>query len=350
MDSKKRIKQLLEGEVPDRIPNAGWIHTPCVDRNPKDMALATKTLQEYYRWDIVKLMQSSSYFLEDHDSSILFYSSAHPREHQVCRWPINHPHDLTTLKINSPSAPGSALAREVETVKRTVDLLHGKVPVLPTLFSPLGLIREMSGSYQRGELLSAFIRYNPKELAGALDLILENSKQLIDAYAQAGADGIFFAQQLPDQSDMDEEAFKEFAVKYDTALLEYAQKKAWFSIMHIHSQRNSRLDELLRYPVQAINFGEDYRGADYTPITIADLRARTDKILIQGYDQKTIFCQPDNDREAIKTRLLTALKEAIRQNGGLKNFIFGPECALPTDLPKYVFSLPAEAIDDYYSA
>lgn len=347
MNSKQRIQAVLRGEPTDRIPNTGWVHTPSVDRSPKDMALATKTMQAYFRWDIVKVMQGSSYFLEDYNSSIEFYSASNQKEQIVHRWPVNHPQDLLELEVNDPHKPGSALAREVETVQRTVELMGGEVPVLPTLFSPLGLVRELSGSYQRGELLSAFIKYNTKELTQALDVVLETSKRLVDAYIAAGADGIFFAQQLPDRADMDDEAFEKFAVAYDKALLEYVQKKSWVNIMHIHSQRDCRLEELLAYPVEIVNFGEEYQGPDYAPVTLAQIRAKTDRVLIQGYQQKTIFYQPDNNREAVKERLAASLERAISENGGTKGLIFGPECALPTNLPKYLFTLPAEVIDDY---
>ena len=57
------------------------------------------------------------------------------------------------------------------------------------------------------------------------------------------------------------------------------------------------------------------------------MRAKTDKIIIAGFDQDHDFITPENDREAVKAVLKRRFLEAEKENGS-NRFIFAPGCCL----------------------
>ncbi|QJT78726.1 hypothetical protein [Kosakonia sp. MUSA4] len=73
----------------------------------------------------------------------------------------------------------------------------------------------------------------------------------------------------------------------------------------------------------------------------ADLRARTDKVLIAGIDQHQDFYVGGGNREAVKARLQHRLTQ-LREESGDRRIIFAPGCALPLDSDRRLFRLLAE--------
>ena len=72
--------------------------------------------------------------------------------------------------------------------------------------------------------------------------------------------------------------------------------------------------------------------------SIAELRAKTDKVLIAGIDQHRDF---DGTAAEVRERLSARLERALAQNDG-GAFVFGPGCTLPLDRDSWLFGQIAE--------
>ena len=121
-------------------------------------------------------------------------------------------------------------------------------------------------------------------------------------------------------------------------LAEKLEGRTWFNMVHVHGDNGLYFDDIIDLGFQAFNWECVGVGDDLT--TIADLRAKTDKVLITGIDQWRDF---QGTREEIKARLEGRLKDALEQNAG-GAFIFGPGCTLPLTVDRSMFTLIEEVV------
>lgn len=100
---------------------------------------------------------------------------------------------------------------------------------------------------------------------------------------------------------------------------------------HIHGSRNLRMDRYLSYSddvLQSLNWESCPTGVPANEVaSIADIRPKTNKVLIAGIDQDSDFITPENDREAVKAVLTRRFQTAMAENGS-NRFIFAPGCCL----------------------
>lgn len=153
----------------------------------------------------------------------------------------------------------------------------------------------------------------------------------LDALFAEGIDGIFLANQYSMSHLLTDAQYEEFCQPYEARILEHCKGHTWFNMAHIHGSRNLRMDRYLSYSddlLQALNWECCPVGVPAEEVTtIADVRAKTDKIIIAGFDQDHDFITPENDREAVKAVLKRRFLEAEKENGS-NRFIFAPGCCL----------------------
>lgn len=341
MNSRERLKAMVEGRRVDRIGLSGWVHMPMVDTNPKDFARALINFTDYNEWDFIKVMSNGHYMAEAYGAEIDFSKDPHEWSGRFIRYPVNNPKEYENLKVLDPNK--GVLAREVELVKRLADHYKGEKPIIATIFTPLTWLQEMTASTMPGPTQAA-MKYNAKEVHIGLSRLVETNKLFLDELIKAGIDGIFYATQYATRDVITQEQHEEFARPYDIELLDYIKDRTWFNMLHIHYNKNLMFEELADYPVQAINW-EDKGAADNERTSLTQARSITDKILIGGIDQHHDFYSKLNDREEIKSvlkeRLLSSLAECPD-----KRFIFAPGCSLPMDVDRYVFTLMKEVVDE----
>ncbi|KDE36454.1 hypothetical protein AW40_11190 [Kosakonia radicincitans UMEnt01/12] len=339
MSATSRIKALLAGEQLARPAIAGWFHLPLVDRDPEAFIQETIRLTDENQWDFVKVMSNGHYLAEAYGADIQFPDDPTQWSGVFRRYPITGVQELATLPVLERD--NSVLAREIGIVRGLVDHYRGNVPVIATLFTPLTWLQELTQS-TRPEPILSFLRQYPEAVRHALDAVLQTNLNFLDALLDVGIDGIFLATQFARSDLLSAEEFHSFCRPYDEALLHHVKDKTWFNILHIHGEHHLLFEPYLNYPVQAFNWENVPHGVpDEQRTRVADLRARTDKVLIAGIDQHQDFYVGGGNREAVKARLEQRLTQ-LREESGDRRIIFAPGCALPLDSDRRLFRLLAE--------
>lgn len=343
MTGAERLRAMTEKKPFDRIGASGWLHMPVVDRYLDKFIIETIEFTDTNGWDFIKVMPNGHYFPEAYDADIEFLENPLRWSGNIRRYPIVTTEDLASLPVLDPKE-NPVFAREVKAVKGLYDYYQGRTPILPTLFTPLTWVQEMSRSQDAGPTLD-FMKSHRKELHKGLEALLETTIRLADAYAEAGADGFFIASQFASRDILTEEEFDEFCKPYEEALLQHINKNTWFNLFHVHGDRNLFIEKFADYKVQALNWENVPYGLGEEEITsIAKVRSLTDKIIIGGTDQHHDFYGSYTEvRDRLRKRLDTALRQAEDHR-----FIFAPGCALPMDVDRGIFTLLREVADEFH--
>jgi uroporphyrinogen decarboxylase len=344
MTGAERIKALLQNKPVDKIVVSGWLHLSAVDRYVDKFVKDTIDFTDKNEWDFIKVMENGHYFAEAYGADIQFLEDPTRWSGIINKYPIETLEDVANLPVLDPNE-NSVFTRELEVIKGLYDHYKGKTPILPTLFTPLTWIQEMSQSTVAGPTLD-LVRNHKEELHKGLKALLETSIKLADAYIEAGADGFFIASQFASKDILTEAEFDEFCKPYEEALIEHISKKTWFNIFHVHGDKNLFIEKFVDYNVQALNWENTPHGLKEDEITsITKVRSLTDKILIGGIDQHHDFQSEANDTNEVKAKLKTRLESALEETKD-NRFIFAPGCALPMNVDRSVFTLISEAANE----
>lgn len=346
MNSMQRVKAMVEGKEVDRIGVAGWYHMPLLDQVAKDFAKGILTSMQVMKWDICKLQFNGLFFDSAMGCTYKPSVSASHLNGTVTKYAVYHPKMFRDLKV--AKVTDKDIATQLDITKRVIDGLHGEVPVIASVFSPLYTARGVYGGSQNPDFLRAAIKYSPEDVHAGLEIISESIQRYLDALMEiGGVDGIFWADAFASYDDMDRETYAEFGARYDLPLLKSIQNKTWFNMLHVHGYKNLRFDqyEELGYPVQAYNWEDRVSDPKNPPMTLKDVRAMTDKVLMGGVEFWHDFDSPENDREAVKAVLKGRLLDALEQLGpDDKKFIFTPGCSVKMHVPEYRMQLMHEVV------
>lgn len=343
MNSRERIRAMVDKKSFDRIGVAGWIHMPLVDTNVNDFVRATISFTDYCQWDFIKVMANAHYISHIFGGEIDFSRNPQSWAGTYRKYPIRSAKDASNLTVQERDNP--VIIREAEIAKGLTSHYKGTVPVVATAFSPLMSFQEMLRCNQHAPTLE-FLHEHPKELHHALDVITQTSINLLDAQIDAGVDGSFFATQFANDLLTDAE-FEEFCRPYDYRILEHIAKRTWFNILHVHGDWGLKFNRVADYPVQALNWENTPKNVPPAKTaSVRDVRNLTDKVLIAGLDQQYDFYNSNYDRKAIKAVYAERLEKAVSESGDHR-FIFAPGCTLPQNVDRFVFSLMKDVVQEY---
>lgn len=347
MTSYERIRAMVDNKPVDRPALAAWYHMPLRDGVPKDFAQGIIQSVQNNHFDLAKLQYHAYHFSEAFGCE--FVRSTNPRllMGPITKMPIYNAAQFRKLKPVTDVTKG-ALGRELETTKRVIDKLGGKVPVLATIYSPLSNAKELFGSLGHNEWILSAIEYQPDDVKVGIEVMLETTKIWLDELIKAGIDGIFYADQFASKSEMPVEIHREFSTPYDLEVLNYIKDRTWFNMLHVHGWKNLCFDEYEKYeyPVQAYNW-EDRLGDENTGTTLKKARSMTDKILMAGIEHWNDLVSPTNDRWAVKQTLMERFKDALEQLGPNENrFIFTPGCSYKMHIDEYLIELMYEVVSE----
>lgn len=342
MTSTERLRAMVEKKPVDRCGVSGWVHMPMVDRNTKDYTKATIDFTLNNGWDFVKLMSNGHYMADAYGAKITWRNDPKEWSGIFEQAPFKTAAEAAALPALDP-ATNPVLKREVDTARNVAEAFGGRVPVLATIFTPLTWFQEILSSCNPPAALE-ILRNDPKNLHKALENITATQLKLLDAFMDAGIDGIFYATQFATSELVTRQEYAEFCRPYDKMILDHIKGRTWFNMLHVHYDKDLMFDELLDYEVQALNWENCTAGVDPARLTsIKQVRQMTDKVIIGGIDQHNDFYNADNDREAIKEVLRRRLHTSLEECGDGR-FVFAPGCALPMDVDRYVFTLMQEVV------
>lgn len=310
MSKRERLHALAAGQPADRPAVALWRHFPGDDARPDDLAAAHLWWQHTFDWDLLKVTPSSSYCIQDWgvqaawqggDEGTWVYQNTL----------IQRPEDWARLAVLDPAAGSLGLARQAVTA--VCQAVGPAVPVLMTIFSPLAQAKNLAGPN-----LLPHLRKHPDAVQAGLEIIAQSVLRYVDALADTGVAGIFYAAQLADPGRLSRAEYEQFGQPLDRRILR-AAGGFWFNMLHAHGL-DVYFDLLAGYPVQALNWHDREGGPD-----LAAGGALFTGALSGGLDRRTVHLAAPDDvrREAA---------DAVRQTAG-ERLILSTGCVAMTNSP-----------------
>jgi len=312
MTKGQRVQAALARRPVDRPPVAFWRHVPEVDHTARGLAEAMLAFQRRWGLDLIKIMSSGVYCVEDWGCRVAYRGS--PNGAKTCtQHAIQQVSDWAKLK---PLDPGQgALGRELEALRLILAGRDDDVPVLHTVFAPLTIARKLSGDRLPGDL-----RNHPDAVMAALDSITETVIRYVAAVAQIGADGIFYASQDASRDVLGEGEHARFSMPYSWQVLESLSASSLFTMLHLHGE-HIYFDRKATLPVAAMNWHDRL-----TAPSLGDALRRFKGAVAGGLNEKeTLVNGP-------ASAVTAQVADAIQQTGGT-GVIIAPGCVLPLATP-----------------
>jgi uroporphyrinogen decarboxylase len=283
-----------------------------VDHTARGLAEAMLAFQRRWDLDLIKVMSSGVYCVEDWGCRVAYQGS--PNGAKTCtQHAVRQVADWAKLK---PLDPGQgALGRELEALRLILKGRSDDVPVLHTVFAPLTIARKLAGDRLAGDL-----RDHPEAVLSALDVITDTVIRYAGAVAQAGADGIFYATQDASRDVMPEGDHAKFSMPYSWRVLESLKGASLFTMLHVHGQ-HIYFDRKATLPVAAINWHDRL-----TAPSLGDALKRFRGAAVGGLSEKETLLKGPPSAVAAQ------VADAIRQSGGT-GVIVAPGCVLPLAVP-----------------
>lgn len=293
MTKRERIRAVVEGREPDKLPYSFWTHLPGIDLDPERLAEETYKFYRTYDVDFIKTMNNGMYAIEDFGCEIDYSEVLKGGVAHVVKTPIHQAEDWYKLSV-CPVDKGS-LARELKSLALLLEKTKQEdVPVIFTVFSPITTANKLSGGTLRQYLADG----HGEAVHHALKIITETTCQVAKRAIELGADGIFFAAQSSTYDFMTAEEYEEYGVPYDMEVLE-AAKDGWMNTIHAHGP-NIMLELLKNYPVDVFNWHawETYPAVDEASLV-------TGKCLMGGLNRTDIT---QCNRNAIRHQIFECFK------------------------------------------
>lgn len=323
MTKRERLAATLAGREVDRSAVAFWRHVPDVDHDPRRLADAMLTFQARWDLDVIKVMSSGVYCVEDWGCRVA-YLGAPSGAKQCTAHAVTAPEHWRRLAVLDPGA--GALGRELEAVLRIAKSRDEDVPVLHTVFSPLTVARKLAG-----ERLHDHLREAPDAVRAGLETITATLTRYVATALEAGADGLFFATQAATPDVAERELFETWELPGIRRALEAAQGRSFLTVLHAHG-KTPYLDALAPLPAPALNWHDRV-----TTPTLAQARERFTVALVGGLNEWHTLRHAGPEAAADEAR------DAIRRTGGI-GLVVAPGCVLPLDTPDANLAAVVDAV------
>jgi uroporphyrinogen decarboxylase len=311
MTPRERVWAAIAGQPVDRPPVSLWQHFPDRDQTAADLTAATLEWQQRFGFDLVKFMPPGDYPIIDW-GGVTVYEGARGGTRTTRRFPISSPDDWQTLKPLDVQT--GFHGQVIDAIGLTRSALSPEVPLLHTIFSPLTIAMKLSNARAVEHSQS-----HPMALKNALVVISEVTRCCVDAAMTAGADGFFFATQCADEALMSVDAYREFGLPFDRAVLRAVPDDA-IVLLHLHGLR-PMFDLQVEYPAHVINW-HDRRAAP----SLGNGRLRSGRCVAGGIDEQAIA---NNSPDAVAAEVA----DAAASTGG-RGLIVAPGCVIPIDTPE----------------
>lgn len=192
--------------------------------------------------------------------------------------------------------------------------------VLPTVYSPYMCAKQIAGT----ETLLRHGKENPEAVAKGMEIITESLFSYLKAAIEAGVDGFYLSTQGAEVNRFgDSEIFEKVVRPFDLALMNEANEKCIFNILHIcdYEGKYKSLSPFASYPGHVVNTPVSLE--DGTQITMPDAAKMFERPVMGGLDKNGIIAKgtPEQIRQTVTQVLETAPER----------FILGADCTVGGD-------------------
>ena len=308
---RERIQACLNGDEIDRTPIALWRHFPNEDQDAESLAAATIKFQQAYDFDIVKVTPASSFAVKDWGAEDEWRNNPEGSREYTKRV-INDPKDWESLKPLDPSAPH--LAAQLKCLRLVREGVGKDTPVIQTIFNPMSQAKNLAGN---SRLLEHLKKYPDAVLKG-LDTITKTTVKFIEAVCDTGADGVFYAVQHAQGSQVELDEYKFLILPTDHEALKPADD-LWCNMLHLHG-KDVYFSLLRLMNFQIVNWHD---RETYPPLAEAQSMYRG--VVCGGIRQETLY-------SGNQVQVQEEARDALDQTRG-KRFILGTGCVVYYESP-----------------
>lgn len=315
LDHRERIQACISNSSAlDRTPVALWRHFPVDDQSPESLSEATIAFQSQFDFDFVKITPASSFCLKDWGVEDKWEGNQEGTR-RYTKYIIENPSDWEELQILNPRR-SKFLAAQLECIKLVRTGLSPETPIIQTIFSPLAQAKNMAGK----EKLISHIHHYPEAVLKGLSIIAKTTRRFIEESIRIGIDGIFFAVQHAQASELTVEEYRAIGIPNDMSSLETADT-LWCNVLHMHG-KGIYFDLIPSYlPFFHVVNWHDRE----TPPTLGNARSKIPSVLCGGISQQTLVF-------GTQEKIISEAEEAFSQTN-MRQFILGTGCVVPIVAP-----------------
>lgn len=325
MTRHERIEAAIAHEQPDRTPIALWRHFPKADQTAQGLADAVIDFQTRFDFDLVKVTEASGYPAEAWGAQLEDANNAEGTRRYLRRV-VDNPEDwraLSSLDIGE----NAVFARELRALALIRDGVGDDVPVLPTIFSPLTIAKQMAG-----DAMLDHLRNHPDDLEAGLRTVSETTARFAAECLNHGADAIFFATQFASHDLLTNDEYRRFGVEHDLPVLEAVRNRARFALLHLHGT-NPMFGATSAYPVQIVN----WHDRETEPSLADGQRMVSHGAVCGGIDRNAFANASPNEVEA---RI-----QDVREQTGDRGVIVSTGCVTLTTTPAENIQAARQAVE-----
>jgi uroporphyrinogen decarboxylase len=327
MNPRERVEAALRGAPVDRPPISFWRHFFEKETSAAGLAEAMLGFQRAYGWDFMKVNPRACYHAEPWGCRYQFSGQPHI-DPKLVEPAVKTPEDWAKIKPLPPTT--GALGEQLEALRLIKEGLHGEVPFVETVFSPLSVAGRLIGS---DDIMLEHLRQYPTRVHEALEAITVTFEGFARACLDVGADGLFFATTNWATYDrLTDTEYEEFGRPYDLRVLK-AVEGAAFNILHVCRSHNM-FWKLLDYPAQAVNWA----AADATNPRLSEVWQQSHRPVMGGIDHVETLRR--GTPEAVQGEVRNAVAET-RQG-----LFIGPGCSISPQTPEHNLRAARAAIDE----
>lgn len=317
VNKRELLKKAFDNEVVEKIPVGFWHHFVLGDdqfNGLENESILEKVLdghKKYYEKtnpDMMKLMNEG------------FFGYPPIMEND-----LKNGEDL--LKIKSIGENHPWINKQVEHVRKLVDMFGDEVMTFYNVFAPLQVIRIKFDFLELEYDKYPYLAENyPEELHKAGLEIQKDILILVEKLlTETNLDGIYYCVQNIQSDKYDKETYKKYIKPTEIKVLERANELSDYNILHICGYANYLND---------LTFYEHYEAKVYNWAT------HTEKISINEgrkiFKDKCILGGFDNNPNTIidngtQNEIEDYVKKLIDKNG-YKGYIIGADCSIPNDI------------------
>lgn len=337
MNREERVRAVLEGREPDRIPVSVWMHMSDKDQDPRSLAEALVEFNETYDYDFIKMMPFGAYTVPDWGAKLDVFCDKY-KEVEIAAPGIERLDDY--LRVQPLPAIYGSWGRTLQLAQWVSRLAPANTPFIQTLFTPATTLKKLAGPRMVKDM-----KEHPGHVHAALQAITETTVNFVKANIEAGVSGFFFATQCANYDVLDDLLFAEFCKPYDLQVARAFQDETWFNVVHIHGA-NIRFDAMCEYPCDVVN----WHDRQTTP-TLKEARERCGKVFLGGLREGPAIIGSSLHYDSIMSRVQVTpsqikahIREAIDMVDG-KGLMIGPGCVADPRSPAENLRAVREAVE-----
>lgn len=261
---RQRWEAVMKGEPADRPLISAWRHFPELENEPESFAAAMLDFQEKYDWDFLKL-QPRGVYQHENWGNVYDYS----RYNDVIPVLVEHLlHSVADVsRIQKISGTGGTFGEQLTAISLVKAKADADVPVVATLFTPIGVLLNLCGSRSVGRYrespreessLIKLLYADRQEAHRALRAIAETLAEYAGEVLKAGADGVYYAALgMAREQYLSLDEWNEFVRPYDQIVLEALGSKP---VMLHTCGIKANPQRFADFPVAALHWAESAPG------------------------------------------------------------------------------------------